>query len=158
MFYHAMRASSVAMCSTWVWAMSVLFRGLPLLFLSVSLLYVPEGFLTFWVLTVYVFRKGSRWFGVPTNMLTCLSNPELRNETLNFLFQFKCESLHVSTFMWCVNEALLGNVSNLNFNWSNQIDLWMQQSIYDTVAFWLKMCGNFRAPTLPGTPHKISIF
>ena len=49
-----MRASSVAMCSTWVWAMSVLFRGLPRLFLSVSLLYVPEGFLTFWVLTVYV--------------------------------------------------------------------------------------------------------
>ena len=77
MFYHAMRASSVAMCSTWVLAMSVFFRGLPLLFLSVSLLYVPEGFLMFWVLTVYVFRKGSRWFGVPTNMLTCLSNPEL---------------------------------------------------------------------------------
>ena len=64
MFYHAMRASSVAMCTTWVWAMSVLLRGLPPLFLSVSLLYVPEGFLKFWVLTVYVFRKGSRWFGV----------------------------------------------------------------------------------------------
>ena len=29
------------------------------------------------VLTVHVFRKGSRWLGFPNNMLTCLSNPEL---------------------------------------------------------------------------------
>ena len=75
---------------------------------------------------------------------------------------FSCFSLNVNHFMYHFYvECQWGtsrNCFNLNFNWSNQIDLWMQQSIYDTVAFWLKMCGNFRAPTLPGTPHKISIF
>ena len=73
MFYHAMRASSVAMCSTWVWATSVLLRGLPLLFLSVSLLYVLEGFLKFRVLTV--FRKGSRWLGVPKQHVDMFVKP-----------------------------------------------------------------------------------
>ena len=75
MFYHAMRASSVAMCSTWVWATSVLLRGLPLLSLSVSLLYVLEGFLKFRVLTVHVFRKGSRWLGVPKQHVDMFVKP-----------------------------------------------------------------------------------
>ena len=45
MYYHAMRASSAAMCSTWVWAVSGPVCGLPLLFPSVSVLYVPVRFL-----------------------------------------------------------------------------------------------------------------
>ena len=156
MFYHAIRASSVAMCNTWVWASTVLLSGLPLLF---SL----PPFSMFW--------KGSCRFGFLLNMCsgkvldglgsqtTCRHVCQtLTSETKSvFLFQFECESFHVSLFVKC-QWGTSQNCFNLNFNRSNQIDLWMQQSIYDTVAFWLKMCGNFRAPTLPGTPHIISIF
>ena len=156
MFYHAIRASSVAMCNTWVWASTVLLSGLPLLF---SL----PPFSMFW--------KGSCRFGFLLNMCsgkvldgsgsqtTCRHVCQtLTSETKSgFLFQFVCESFHVSPFCKVPMRHLSELFQFLNFNRSNQIDLWMQQSIYDTVAFWLKMCGNFRAPTLPGTPHIISI-
>ena len=73
-----MRASSVAMCYT---------LGLghvgPSLWLATSVpLCSPLSLISGMVPDVlgsnfvYVFRKGSSWFGVPTNMLACLSNPE----------------------------------------------------------------------------------
>ena len=71
-----MRASSVAMCSTWVWATSVLLRGLPLLFLSVSLLYVLDGFLKFGFLLYICSGKVPAGLGFLNNMLT-------RCQTLN---------------------------------------------------------------------------
>ena len=52
-----------------------LLRGLPLLFLSVSLLYVLEGFLKFRVLAAHVFRKGSRWLGVPKQHVDMFVKP-----------------------------------------------------------------------------------
>ena len=84
-----------------------------------------------------MFRKGSMclYFGVHANMLTCLSNPEHWNDILNLLLQFEMWFFFMYQLLWGLSMwHFLENVSNLNLNQSNQIDLWMQLSVYVVVA------------------------
>ena len=131
MYYHAMRASSAAMCSTWVWAVSGPVCGLPLLFPSVSVLYVPVRFLMLDLLYMFSGRVlvvlGFQTFVDMSFKWTSRRNPELT----------------ASVWMWTNSVSTLHGVSTryllemfpIETLAESRSNLWMQQSIYDMVAF-----------------------
>ena len=109
MYYHAIRVSSVAMCSTWVWDASVLFSGLPLLFPFVSF-YVPERFLMLDLLYIYVperfplfrgFQPHVDVFAKLTKCVGLLKKSEmLKPNPSNLLGDFNGNYLHESVLCY----------------------------------------------------------
>ena len=127
MYYHAMRASSAAMCSTWVWAVSGPVCGLPLLFPSVSVLYVPVRFLMLDLLYMFSGRVlvvlGFQPFVDMSFKWTSRRNPELTASV--WMWTNSCINL-----TWCINEVPFGNVSNWNLSWITR------QSMDATINLW----------------------
>ena len=79
--------------------------------------------------------------------------------------KFPVRVLNVTTFMCyfffmrCVDLTLLGKC--FQFKPQPKQPNWSLIAVINSCCgchFWLKMCGKFRAPTLPGTPHTFSIF
>ena len=128
MYYHAMRASSAAMCSTWVWAVSGPVCGLPLLFPSVSVLYVPVRFLM-WIFcicfpegfVVWVSNRCRHVFQM--NLSNLRRNPELAASV--WVWTNSCINL-----TWRINEVPFGNVSFWNLSWITR------QPMDATIKLW----------------------
>ena len=146
MFYHASTCSSVAMCYTWVWAMSissVACHSIPLCLPSLCSGRVP-----------CVFVSGL----LPTCWHACQT---LNTETISWIFGFslKCDSFSCINFLWGLSMWHFGKC--FQFKPQQKQPNWSLDAVISLCRgchFWLKMCGKFRAPTLPGTPHTFSIF